>query len=278
MIAAICHYSLHRRWKAEGWTLPRLMQEVRQLGLTHVDVHAGMLGTPDGAATAIRAALAGAGLSLAGLSLSNSFSGDAPEDVRAQVEKVRRWLEVAAEVRAPVSRIFGGSLRPAERGDPDVRRRKTAQIVETLGTVARDAERLGVLLALENHGGLPCTGEEQVAVIRAVNSPALKATIDVGNYLGCGQESDAGTRVAAPCAAYVHFKDFVKAPDAAAPWGWKAEPCVLGEGAVRHRECLAALRAAGYDGVVALEYEGSEDEQTGVPRSVAQMKTVLQEA
>ena len=37
---------------------------------------------------------------------------------------------------------------------------------------------------------------EQVEVIEKINFPFLKATIDVGNYMQCGQAGDEGTRVA----------------------------------------------------------------------------------
>lgn len=276
MKPAICHYSLHRRWKEENWTLDRLMEEVKQLGLEYIDVHAGMLGAPDEAAAKIKSALAKSGLTLSGFSMSNSFSGDKPEEFRAQVDTVKQWIQVADQVRAPVSRIFGGYLSIEQRNDPAIRKQKYRQIMDGLGEVAREAEKHNLILALENHGGLPCTGEEQVEVIRAINSPSLKATVDVGNYMNGGQEGHIGTRLAAPYAAYVHFKDFVKVADSKLPWGWNIAACVIGDGAVNHRACLEALRDVGYNGFVALEYEGMEDEQTGVPKSVAYMKRVMQ--
>ncbi|MBU0714019.1 MAG: sugar phosphate isomerase/epimerase [Verrucomicrobia bacterium] len=276
MKPAICHYSLHRRWKAENWTLDRLMEEVKRLGLVNIDVHAGMLGAPDGAAARIKSALAKSGLTLSGFSMSNDFSSDKPEEFRAQVDTVKRWIQVAAQVCAPVSRIFGGNLSIQHRNDPVLRKQKYRQIMDGLGEVTREAEKHNLILALENHGGLPCTGEEQVEVIRAINSPSLKATIDVGNYMNGGQEGHIGSRLAAPYAAYVHFKDFIKVDDSKLPWGWNVTACGLGEGAVNHRACLEALRDAGYNGFVALEYEGVEDEQTGVPKSVAYMKRVMQ--
>ena len=276
MKPAICHYSLNRRWKAENWTLDRLMEEVKRLGLENIDVHAGMIGAPDSAAAKIKSALAKSGLILSGLSMSNSFSSDKPEEFRAQVDTVKRWIQVAAQVRAPVSRIFGGSLSLKQRNDPAIHQQKYRQIMDGLGEVTREAEKHGLILALENHGGLPCTGEEQVEVIRSIKSPSLKATVDVGNYMNGGQEGHVGSRLAAPYAAYVHFKDFIKVDDAKSPWGWNVTPCGLGEGAVNHRACLEALRDAGYKGFVALEYEGVEDEQTGVPKSVAYMKQVMQ--
>ena len=277
MKPAICHYSLHRRWKAENWTLDRLMEEVKRLGLKYIDVHAGMLGAPDGAAAKIKSALEKSGLTLSGLSMSNSFSSDKPEEFRAQVDMVKQWIQVAARVRAPVSRIFGGHLSIEHRNDPVIRKQKYRQIMDGLGEVTREAEKHSLIMALENHGGLPCMGEEQVEVIRDINSPSLKATVDVGNYMNGGQEGHIGSRLAAPYAAYVHFKDFVKVADSKLPWGWNIKACVLGEGAVNHRACLEALRDAGYNGFVALEYEGVEEEQTGVPKSVAYMKRVMQE-
>lgn len=275
MKIAICHYSLHRRWSAGKWTLNQMTLEVKKLGLDAVDIHAGMTGSPAGADESIRAALTQSGLTLSGLSLSNNFSSDDLNEVHKQVETVKQWLEVAARVRAPVCRIFGGHLSGKQRGDPAVKQRKMRQIIDQLGVVAQDARKLGLILALENHGGLPSTGTEQVEVIRAINLPSLKATVDVGNYLPCGQESQEGTRVAAAHAAYVHFKDFRKIADPGNPQGWKFEACAIGEGAVNHKMCLEALREAGYNGYIALEYEGKEDEETAVPKSLAAMKQLM---
>ena len=276
MQTAVCHYSLNRRAKAENWTLKRLVQEVQMLGADGVDFHTSILGSPAGGIEAIRTALSGSAVKLAGLSMGNNFSSDKPEEFRAQVDKVKQWIAVAAAVQAPVSRIFGGSMALAQRDDPAVKQQKTQRVLDGLGEVVREAEKYGLVLALENHGHLPCTGEEQVAMIQAIHSPCLKATIDVGNYLSGGQEGHVGTRLAAPYCAYVHFKDFKKIPDAASPLGWKLEGCVVGAGVVNHRACLEALRDAGYNGFVALEYEGREDEATGVVKSLEFMKKVMQ--
>jgi sugar phosphate isomerase/epimerase len=275
MKKAICHYSFHRRWEAEKWTADRLAEEVKALGIEGVDYHAGMMAPAATAADRVRAALSKTGLTLSGFSLGNDFNEEDPAKFKAQVDSVKEWIRVAAELHAPVSRIFGGHLPPKQRNDPSAKAKGVQRILDGLGAVVHEAEKSGVVLAIENHGGLPCTGEEQVEVIRKINSPSLKATVDVGNYLNGNQEAHVGTRIAAPVCAYVHFKDFKKIPDATAPYGRKIEACVLGEGAVDHRACLNALKKAGYDGFIALEYEGTEDEKTGVPRSVAFMKKVM---
>jgi len=275
MRTAICHYSFHRRWKRENWTPERLAAEVAALGVEGVDFHAGLLGEPTGAAERVRAAVDRERLVLSGLSLSNNFNQDEPDAFAAQVAGVKTWLAVAADVGAPVSRIFGGGLPAAERRDPAARAARRARILEGLRAVVEEAETRGVVLALENHGGLPCTAEEQAEIIEAVGSPYLRATVDVGNYMQGGQEGHEAARIAAPYCAYVHLKDFRKVPDADSPWGWTLEACTVGDGDVDHRACLAALEKAGYEGFVALEYEGTEPEETGVPRSVAAMQQWL---
>ena len=279
MREAICHYSFHRRWEKEKWTLDRLAGEVKALGVEGIDFHVSLLGSPSGAPALIKEAVVKHGLVLSGLSLGNNFCPDDSGEFQSQVENVKEWIRVAAEVNAPVSRIFGGTLPSGKRGDPDARAECRGRIIKGLTAVMPEAEKREVVLALENHGSFPCTGEEQVGIIEKINSPFLKATIDIGNYMDnewSGQESHRGTRVAAKYAAYVHFKDFKKVPDTESPWGWKCAACVIGEGDVDLRACLEALRDAGYDGFVALEYEGPEDEESATPRSVEFMKRVME--
>jgi len=275
MRKAICHYSFHRRWREENWTVDRLAKEVKRLDVEGVDFHAGFLPPPSEAVELIRSAVAKHGRVLSGLSMSNNFNQEDAGALREQIETVKGWLVVAAEVGAPIARIFGGHLTPEQRSDPVAAAAGRRRILDALGEVTREAETRGLILALENHGGLPCTGQEQVEIIEAVGSPSLKATIDVGNYMQCGQEGHVGTEAAAAHAAYVQVKDSRKIPDASSPGGWKIEPATIGEGDVDLRACVRVLRQAGYDGFVALEYEGLEDETTGVPRSVEFMNQVL---
>ncbi len=91
----------------------------------------------------------------------------------------------------------------------------------------------------------------------------------------CGQESHVGTEKAASFARYVHFKDFKKKDDPSVPWGWKNETCTVGKGDVDLEKCIEALKSAGYDGFVALEYEGPDDGQAGVSESIDCMNRIF---
>lgn len=274
MKISICHYSYHRCWEAGNWDCDRLAQEVKSIGADAVDFHTRYLGDPETAVERILLAVNNHGLELSGLSHGNNFNVEDDATLREQVENVKRWLQVAAEIKAPVSRIFGGHI--ADRSDADALAKACDRIIPAIQEVTEEAEKLGVVLALENHGGLPCTGLEQVRVIEKINSPFLKATVDVGNYMQAGQEGHEGSAVAAKFAAYVHFKDFIKtAPKEGSNQVWGLQACTVGAGDVDHLKCLQELKDAGFEGYIAVEYEGSEDETIGVPKSLEFTKRVI---
>ena len=270
MRLAVCHYSFHRLWEAEKWDCEKLCAEVAAAGAEGVDFHARLTGDPDKARREIPKALAKTGLTLSGISLGNSFYPADEKTLREQIQTVKTWVDVAADLKAPVSRIFGGGRVP-----PEQQAAAMEQVKRGLLEVTAHAAKKGVVLALENHGGIPRSGEDQVALIKAVNSPYLRATVDVGNYMSGGQEGAEGTRIAAKHCAYVHFKDFIKVPSKENPWGWDVRSCTVGVGAVDHAACLKRLKAAGYKGWIALEYEGLGEERVGVFESLAFTKKVL---
>lgn len=275
MKKAICHYSFHRRWKDENWTVERLISEVKSLGAEGIDFHAGLLEASNVSPHLIKNALKESGLFLSSISLSNDFCQDSATELKNQIDKVRKWLIIADSLKAPVSRIFGGHLQDRSNAQAAASARQC--VLDALGQVVKEAEKYGVILALENHGGMPCTAEEQVEIIKAVGSPFLRATIDVGNYLQGGQEGHVGTQIAAKYATYVHFKDFRKKSSTVKPWGWETEACTVGKGDVDHRSCLIALKKAAYTGFIALEYEGPDDERLGVPESMEFITNLMKE-
>ncbi|MBC7320090.1 sugar phosphate isomerase/epimerase, partial [bacterium] len=217
MKLSVCHYSFHRRWKEENWTLERLCEEVKVLGVNAVDFHAGLIGEIEGAVEKAKSALAKSGIELSGFSLSTNFNLEDQQTYNEMIDRTLKWMRVAVEVGASVSRIFGGTLKNRLSVDEKTKNDAFKRVIDALGILVKEAEKLGLVLAIENHGGLPCTAEEQVYIIEAVNSKYLRATIDIGNYMACGQEAVEGTRIASRYCAYVHIKDFKKKPDPSLP-------------------------------------------------------------
>ena len=257
---ALCHYSLHRTCEAEKLDCLGVANAAKELGFQAVDFHARLLGDIEQAKKDIPAALAETGLELSGLSLGNNFALENKQELQEQIDTVLAGIDLAAAVGAPVSRIFGGHLHPEDRAKPDVLKASFDRIIDALNIVVQAAEKSGVVLALENHGGLPASADEQIAVLEAINSPNLKATIDVGNYMQVKENGHESLRKVVDYAAYIHFKDN--------HWDTPIKACTLGDGDVDLAACLSILDEANYQGYIAIEYEGYEEERLGIRRSM----------
>lgn len=275
MDIAICHYSFHRRWQAEGWDIDRLCAEAAAVGVPAIDLH-----TRLGAAWLDRPAEVGAALArhrvaLAGVSCSNSFAQPDKAAFAVEVERVRGLIRSAAGLGARTMRVFGGSLAGPLRLDPQARRNGLQQVADGLGAVLPEAARHGIVLALENHGCLPGTSAEVLQLLGCGTPETLRATIDLGNFLAAGEEPHHGAAVLAPHGAYVHVKWISKVPDQSSPWGWRIAEADPGQGDVDLVACFTALRRFGFRGTVAIEYEGPSDERLGVPAAVAAVRQAM---
>lgn len=261
---ALCHYALHRTWKEEGLNCLSLAELTKELGFQAIDFHVRLLGDLKQAEKDIPAALAATGLELSGLSLGNNFALDDDELFQDQIASVIDGIHLSAAVGAPVSRIFGGHMTKEDRADKAIKAKNFARIIEGLKIVTAEAEKAGVILALENHGGLPASADEVIEVIEAVNSPHLRMTVDVGNFMAVGEVGHEALAKVVHLAAYIHFKDNK---------GFEPlEACTLGDGIVDLAACLDILERAHYQGHIAIEYEGSEDERTGIRRSMEHLR------
>jgi len=156
--------------------------------------------------------------------------------------------------------------------------------VEGLTGAARYAYDQGVTLALENHGKLAGRSDQVTTILNAVASPALKANPDTGNFLLVHQPSHLAVAELSTRAAMCHFKDFRVVPDNYTGFaytgieGLKFAGTAIGEGEVDLPDCVTALRQAGFDGWLNIEYEGEEDPFSAVARSVDYTRRLLQTA
>jgi sugar phosphate isomerase/epimerase len=209
--------------------------------------------------------LQAAGIQLAAIGCGNNFARADAVQAAAAVEAVEGAVQLAAELGAPVVRIFGGHLRDFGDGTGDSAT-GLGMVLAGLEKALPSAEQHRVVLALENHGGLPGFSYEIGAILRHFDSPFLQCCFDVGNFMAnnmpAGEHEDplrAWERLKDDV-AHVHFKDHEGGAG-----------CVAGEGDVPLRQFVAAAEASGFDGYHSLEYEGHRrtPEAEGVPQSLA---------
>jgi sugar phosphate isomerase/epimerase len=126
------------------------------------------------------------GLGISGTGIGNNFT---PADKTARavdVQRIKKWVEVAAKLGAPVLRVFADTQMRAEtwqsvsKGAPrdDVEK----WIADDIRACAEHAGKFGVIIGVQNHGDFIRTADDQIALIRRIDSPWCGAIVDTGYY------------------------------------------------------------------------------------------------
>lgn len=210
-----------------------------------------------------------AGLKLCGLSTHQSFLSPEAEERKANIEITIASIELAYALGIPTVRVNTGRWGTskdfddlmAHRGIEPPRPGFTDEdafpwVIDSLEKCLPAAEKCGVVLGLENHWGLARTPEGLLRIHSAVNSPWLGVTMDVGNFL---EDPYARLEQIAPKATHVHAKTYF----GGGLW-YTLE--------LDYDRIAAMVRRCGYRGYISLEYEGKEDAQTAVPKSLALLR------
>ncbi len=210
------------------------------------------------------------GLRLHAYAVGDNFLQDSRKELQKHVDIVRRGIETAYQLQAPVLRIFGGHNPQWPPKDARLR------ICEAVEKVLEEAEQAGIVLAMENHGSCPATAQQVIEILDTFNNPFLRACVDIGNFWPAGQPPVEGTKQLAPYAAHVHIKDLKKIP-ADNKQGYELAPSTVGAGDVDIKGCLQALKDNGYTGGLAIEAEGPEDDMEAAIASVDHLKSTLEQ-
>ncbi|MCS7166764.1 MAG: sugar phosphate isomerase/epimerase family protein [Gemmatales bacterium] len=181
-----------------------------------------------------------------------------------------RHMDYARELGAKVMRIVGGSWRTKPPGWSKHRK----QLLTALRRVLPHAERLGIILALENH--LDLTADQMVELLRAIDSPHLGVCLDTANNLRIYEYPVEVAEKLAPWVRATHIKDVTAYKGDPRTFGfWPSVP--LGEGAVEIPKILQILHDAGYQGLLAIEIDFLHPRYKSEDRAVAQSVRYLKE-
>lgn len=221
-----------------------------------------------------RAMLKDRGIAAGAWSAANNFVQADRAAFLQQVDYLRRCIGQAAELGAPVLRVFSGDEHPAVRYGDGLN-----SILEGFRACVPEALAAGVTMALENHGVFAGRSGQVNAIVAAVDSPCLRATLDTANFLFVDEDPLRAVQNAVHNAGWVHFKDYRPcAPADAGSWpsveGRYYAGTALGEGCVPLGEIAGALKDAGYGGCLSIEFEGP-DSVAGTVRSIEEVKRIL---
>lgn len=194
------------------------------------------------------------GLDISGTAVGNDFCYPPGEKRDAEIKHVKRWIEYAETLGAPVIRIFSGH----PHGTSEAAAHKLA--VAAIEECCAYAGQHGVFLALENHGGLTTTIDGMLALVRDVQSPWFGVNVDTGNFRSSDPYADVARLV--PYAINVQLK-----------------VSITPAGGQRHhadfRRLAQIIRDSGYRGYVVLEFEENEDPRKACPKYVDEMRAAF---
>lgn len=210
-----------------------------------------------------------AGLPLIGLSTHQGFVSPDPEVRLANIERTKNQIDIASKLAIPTIRINTGRWGTipvfdelmANKGIEPVLEGYTEEdgfgwVNECLEQLLPMAEEYGVVLGLENHWGLGRTAAGVMRIVDAINSPWLQVTADTGNFLEDQYEqfdAIAGKAVLVQAKTYYGGGNWYTLD-------------------LDYHRYAEILRKHNYRGYISLEFEGKEDPETAVPKSLAMLR------
>ena len=132
-------------------------------------------------------------------------------------------------------------------------------VIDSLEQVLPMAEEYGVVLGLENHWGLGRTAEGVMRIVNEIDSPWLQVTADTGNFFEDKYEQ---FDKIAEKAVLIQAKTYYGGGN------WYTLE-------LDYDKYAGILRDHNYRGYISLEFEGQEDPETAVPKSLEMLRNAF---
>jgi sugar phosphate isomerase/epimerase len=255
-----------------------ILEQAHQLGLHGVELlHRQLASEENSYLQSLKRRAFHLGLSLYNLSIHQDFVWDEPAERQKNIEHTRRCIDLAAEMGIASIRVNSGGWRKKGSFDELIQAKGWADpwdgytkndgmkwCIDALHACLPHAEQRGVMLLLENHWGLTTFAEDMAYLLETVNSPWLKAILDMGNFFFEPDMYAAMQRIA-PHVWLAHAKSY--------PGGGAWYTLDLD-----YARIFRILLGAGFGGYVSIEMEGAEAAETAVPKSIAMIETAWAQA
>lgn len=211
------------------------------------------------------------GLGISGTGVGNNFTtADAAARAR-DVQRIKNWAEVAAQLGAPVLRVFADTQMRAQTWQSVSGGATHGQVEDWIAENIRDcadhAGKFGVIIGVQNHGDFLKTAADQLSLINRINSPWCGAIVDTGYY-----------RAPDP------YAEMAQAAPYAVNWQIKQSPAGVENEAATPTDLvrlLKIIRASGYRGYLPIETlsprgrGGNYDPYTIVPAFLKQLREAI---
>ncbi len=251
---AICAYSFRAALGAKKMTYEDLVRLAVELDVDGLDLTVYWFpNTSDEFLLPLKRLAFRMAVEIYSISIRTEMTRPTTELQAAEVESIKKWVDVAERMGAGHIRVFGGRI-PKDASEDQA----AGWVVEILKRAADYSGRKGVTLGLENHGGITARSERIIDIIKRVGSPWVGVNLDTGNF-----EKDGYRQIETLLPYAVNSQLKVQIRDSSGerqPADWD--------------RLLKMFAQAGYKGYFALEYEEKEDPATAVPRMTRQLNAL----
>ncbi len=261
---AVSTYS-YWHFRAPKYPIEKVIDDAARIGFEGVEIlHRQMENETPAYVNGLKKRAFEKGLSFPMLSIHQDFVYPEKAERQKHIDHTRRCLELSARLGIPAMRLNSGrwktipsfdELMKVKGNEPPLPGYKLDDAinwcVESINACLPDAEKLGVIMNLENHWGLTTSVEVLLKIHKMVNSPWLGLNMDTGNYPGDPYE---GIEALASQATIVQAKTYYGGGE------WYTLD-------LDYPRIAGILKKHNYNGWVSLEMEGKEDPSTAVPKS-----------
>jgi len=195
------------------------------------------------------------GLEISGTGVRNDFTLADKTKRQQEVELVKKWIQVAAKLGAPVLRIFAG----APKTEGYTKEQVTEWMLADIQTCVEVGKQHGVILGLQNHNDFIQTADEINHIVEAIHSEWLGIILDTGSY-----------RVHDP------YDEIAKSIKHTVNWQIKEKLFVNGaEVETDMSKLLGIIKASGYQGYLPIETLGDGDPKVKITALLAKLKQAM---
>jgi L-ribulose-5-phosphate 3-epimerase len=209
------------------------------------------------------------GIDLICLSIHQNFVSPSSDERKKNIDHTLKCIELAYQMGIPCIRLNSGRWNTIKSFDELMAARGLEPVlpgyteddafkwcIDCIEQCLPKAEECGVILALENHWGLTRTPEGLLRILNAIKSPWLGGLMDTGNFL---EDPYPKLEQIAPRAVFVQAKTYYGGGE------WYTLD-------LDYKRVAGILAKAGYRGYVSLEFEGKENADSGVPKSIEMLR------
>ncbi len=266
---AIATYS-YWHFREPKITVQQVIDHASNLGVDGVDVlHVQMDNESPEYIRSLRDRAQDKNIELICLSIHQDFVDPDKEKREKNIDHTKKCIDIAHDLGISYIRLNSGRWNTIDSFDDLMANKGIEPVlpgyteddgfkwcIDSIQDCLPHAEQAGVVLALENHWGLTRTPEGLLRIVNSIDSPWLGVLMDTGNFLEDPYEK---LEEIAPQTVFVQAKTYYGGGE------WYTLD-------LDYSKIAEILNKVEYKGYISLEFEGKENANTGVPKSIELLK------